>query len=105
MVLVFGITFYYFIPIRTWMPLMAGSTRVVFDSCFQLPNTGLPRSGIGWGDISTTNERVAGFGGVVARMVEGVKYPGLISEEPQAFLSDYPYVTEFDTEPLVRRYK
>ena len=105
MVLVFGITFYYFIPIRTWMPLMAGSTRVVFDSCFQLPNTGLPRSGIGWGDISTTNERVAGFGGVIARMVEGVKYPGLISEEPQAFLSDYPYVTEFDTEPLVRRYK
>jgi hypothetical protein len=105
MVLVFGITFYYFIPIRTWMPLMAGSTRVVFDSCFQLPNTGLPRSGIGWGDISTTNERVAGFGGVVARMVEGVKYPGLTREEPQAFLSDYPYVTEFDTEPLVRRYK
>jgi len=104
-VLVFGITFYYFIPIRTWMPLMAGSTRVVFDSCCQLPNTGLSRSGIGWGDISTTNERVAGFGGVVARMVEGVKYPGLISEEPQAFLSDYPYFTEFDTEPLVRRYK
>jgi len=109
MALVFGITVYYFIPIRTWMPLMAGSTRVVFDSCFRLPTTGLPRSGIGWGDVSTGNERVAGFGGVVARMVEGVRYPGLISEEAQAFLSDYPFVTdfdrEFDREPLVRRYK
>ena len=102
--LVFGITVYYFVPIRSWMPLMAGSTRVVFDSCFRLPTTGLPRSGIGWGDISTGNERVAGFGAVVARMVEGVRYPGLISEESQAFLSDYPYVTEFDTDPLVRRY-
>lgn len=103
MILVFGITVYYFIPIRTWMPLMAGSTRVVFDSCFRLPRNGLPRTGLGWGDISTGTERVAGFGPVVARMVEGVKYPGLISEEPQSFLSDYPYVTDFDTEPLVRR--
>ena len=105
MALVFGITVYYVIPTRTWMPLMAGSTRVVFDSCFRLPSTGLPRSGIGWGDISTEEERLAGFGGVVARMVEGVKYPGLIREEPNAYLSDYPFFTEFDTEPLVRRYR
>ena len=105
MALVFGITIYYFVPVRTWMPLLAGSTRIVFDSCFRLSSTGLPRSGIAWGDISTRDERVAGFGGVVARMVEGIKYPGLISEEPSSFLSDYPYVTEFDTEPLVRRYK
>lgn len=82
---------------------MAGSTKIVFDSCFRLPSNGLPKTGIGWGDISTGNDRMAGFGAVVARMVEGVKYPGLISEEPQSFLFDYPYVTEFDTEPLVRR--
>ena len=103
--LAFGLTVYYFVPITTWMPLMAGSTKVVFDSCFRLPSDGLPRTGIGWGDISVGNDRVAGFGTVVAKMVEGVKYPGLISEEIQPSLFDYPYITDFDTEPLVRRHR
>ena len=102
--LVFGITVYYLVPIAAWMPLMAGSTKVVFDSCFRLPSDGLPRTGIGWGDISVGNDRVAGFGAVVAKMVEGVTYPGLISEEIQPSLFDYPHITEFDTEPLVRRH-
>jgi len=102
--LVFGITVYYFIPIRTWMPLMGGSTRIVFESCSRLPGHGLPRTGIGWGDISSGNERMAGFGPVVGQIMVGMKYPGLISEEPQSFIYDYPYVTEFDTDPLVGRH-
>ena len=103
-VLVVGITIYYFTPLRTWMPLMAGSTRVVFDSCVRLPRSSLPRGGIEWGDISTGNERMAGFGEMVARMVEGVRYPGLISEEPSfdTYAQYSPYVAMFDTEPLVR---
>jgi hypothetical protein len=103
-ILVFGMTVYYFVPTATWMPLMAGSTKVVFDSCFRLPRDGLPRTGIGWGDISAGNDRVAGFGAVVTKMEEGVKYPGLISEEIQVSTFDYPYITEFDTDPLFRRH-
>ena len=101
--LVFGITLYYFIPIKTWMPLMAGSARVVFESCSRLAGSDLPRNGIGWGDISYRNERLAGFGQVVGRMVEGVRYPGLISEEQTAPLFESPYGREFDMEPLVKR--
>jgi hypothetical protein len=103
--LVVGITVYYCVPAKTWMPLMAGSTRVVFDSCVRLPRLALPRGGIEWGDISAGNKRMAGFGEMVARMVDGVHYPGLISDEPSFDLySPYSaYVTAFDTEPLVKR--
>jgi hypothetical protein len=101
--LVFGMTVYYLVPITTWMPMMAGSARVVWDSCSRLAGSDLPRNGISWGDISYRNERLAGFGQVVGRMVEGVQYPGLISEEQTAPPFDYPFVTDFDTEPLVKR--
>ena len=84
---------------------MAGSTKVVFDSCFRLPSDGLPKGGIGWGDISVGNDRVAGFDAEVAKMVEGVKYPGLISEEIQPSPFNSPYTAEFDTDPLVRRHR
>jgi hypothetical protein len=102
LILVLGITIYYFVPIKTWMPVMAGSARVVFESCSKL-NT-LPRTGIGWGDISMGNDRCAGFGGIVGTMVEGVRYPGYINEEYSSQW-EYPHMTEFDTEPLVRRKK
>jgi hypothetical protein len=104
--LVFGITSFYFLPMNTWMPVMAGSARVVFDSCVRLPRSKLPRAGIEWGDISRANDRMAGFGEEVSRMVEGVHYPGLISEEPNfdTYSPYTPFVTYFDTEPLVRRF-
>jgi len=111
--LVLGITIYYFLPVRSWMPLMAGSARVVFDSCTRLPRSALPRTGIEWGDISTRYERMAGFAENVARMVEGVYYPGLISEESTYDIyspsfdrhSHYTgFVASPDTEPLVKRF-
>ena len=102
-VLVFGITVYYFIPLRTCMPLMAGSTRLVFDSCVSLSGTRFPRGGIGWGDISKGNDRMAGFGPITVRMVQGVQYPGLLGEEP-GYLLDYQYVSDFDSDPLFRRW-
>jgi len=100
-VLVLGLTVYYFVPVPTWMPLMAGSAKVVFDSCSRLPATELPRNGVAWGDISFRNERLAGFGQVVGKMVEDVRYPGYISDET-TFRYDYPYISEFDTAPLVK---
>jgi len=84
------------------MPLMAGSARVVLDSCHQLPASSLPKEGIGWGDISTNIERQAGFREEIGRMVEGVRYPGIINEE-QPFYDYVPYTYSIDTEPLVGR--
>ena len=101
-ILVFGITIYYFIPLRTWMPLMAGSTRLVFDSCVSLSGKRFPRAGIGWGDISKGNNWMAGFGPITVMMVEGVQYPGLLGEE-SGYLLDYQYVSDFDTDPLFKR--
>lgn len=100
-VLVLGLTLYYFIPVTTWMPLMAGSAKVVFNSCSRLAGPELPRSGIGWGDISFRKKRLAGFGQVVGRMVEGVRYPGFISDET-TYGTDFPSISEFDTSPLVK---
>jgi hypothetical protein len=100
-VLVLGLTVYYFIPVRSWMPLMAGSAKVVFNSCSRLSMSELPRNGIGWGDISFRNERLAGFAVVVGKMVEGVRYPGLISDETSV-RNDYPHLSDFDTSPLVK---
>jgi hypothetical protein len=102
-VLVLAITIYYFIPVRTWMPLMAGSARVVFESCVRLDSASLPVGGVAWGDISTTTERLAGFGEIVGPLVKGVMYPGLIVEEHRDN-SEYMFRVESDTEPLFRRY-
>jgi hypothetical protein len=102
-VLVLGITIYYFVPLRTWMPLMAGSARVVFESCVRLDSSSLPVGGIAWGDVSTPRERLAGFGEIVGPLVKGVMYPGLIAEEHQHNL-EYMFSKDSDTEPLVRRY-
>ena len=69
-ILVLGITIYYYIPIRTNMPLMAGSARVVFDSCSGL-STALPVGGIAWGDISTPIKQQVGFGETVRPLLDG----------------------------------
>jgi len=61
------------------MPVMNGSVRVVLASCTKL--TVFPEGGIGWGDISDDNERVAGFGGSVGALVDGAIYPAPLPEE------------------------
>jgi hypothetical protein len=106
-ILVLGITIYYFIPIRTWMPLMAGSGRVVFESCVRLEST-LPVSGIMWGDISTRASRLAGFGEVALDLIPGAKYPGEIAIEPPHVRyrrSHLSFSGESDMEPFLDRYR
>jgi hypothetical protein len=98
-VLVLGMTIYYFIPIRADMPLMAGSARIVFESCKGLPSK-LPPAGIAWGDISTSTERLAGFGEIVGPLIVGAEYPGVIAEERSSFIHTS---ADSETEPLVRR--
>jgi hypothetical protein len=101
-VLVLGMTIYYVIPIRTNMPLMAGSARVVFESCRRLPSK-LPPTGIAWGDISTSTEMLAGFGKTVGPLIVGAKYPGVITEEGSSESSFIYTARDAETEPLVRR--
>jgi hypothetical protein len=84
-VLVVAITVYYYIPVRTWMPFMAGSARVVFGSCTRL-SAKLPVHGLAWGDVSTPTERLAGFGETVRPLVMGVTYPNLLADEPQCVI-------------------
>jgi hypothetical protein len=104
-ILVVLITIYYFLPVRTWMPLMAGSARVVFESCVRLePN--LPLEGIEWGDVSTPMKRLAGFGNVARELKKGATYPGMISREDYG---DYQYSFQgfggdSDVDPLFPRY-
>jgi hypothetical protein len=81
-ILVLGMTIFYFVPIKTWMPLMAGSLRTVLTSCLHLPPP-LPEGGIMWGDISSERERLAGFGEVAADLVPGATYPGNRELEPK----------------------
>lgn len=59
--LVCAITILYILPFHSFMPVMAGTTRTVLDACCQLE---LPMSdrGIKWGDISTQERRIIGFG-------------------------------------------
>ena len=105
-VLVLAITVYYFIPIRTWMPLMAGSGRVVFESCVRLEPT-LPISGVMWGDISTRTIRLAGFGEVALDLLPGARYPGERAlEEPHIRFkrSHLSYGGESDMEPFLGEY-
>jgi hypothetical protein len=80
--LVLGITIFYFIRFKTWMPLMAGSLRIVLESCRYLPTPKdldgritLPKDGIMWGDISTQTERRAGFDADASPLVTGAIYP------------------------------
>jgi hypothetical protein len=57
------------------MPVMAGSGWVVLDACCQLESP-MPKEGIKWGDISTPDKRIAGFGGEnVGELNEDVAYP------------------------------
>jgi hypothetical protein len=74
MALIAFITIYYFIPFRSWMPVMAGSARVVFASCTALPKH-LPAAGIMWGDVSDEWGRLAGFGESANALQMGEIYP------------------------------
>ena len=89
------------------MPLMAGSGRVVFESCVRLGST-LPVSGIMWGDISTRSSRLAGFGEVALDLIPGAKYPGEIATEPPHVRyrrSHLSFSGESDMEPFLDRYR
>ena len=74
MSLILGITIYYIIPFRSWMPFMAGSARVVFASCCALPKD-LPVDGVMWGDVSDEWGRLAGFGENAKGIQAGEIYP------------------------------
>ena len=74
MSLILGITIYYVIPFRSWMPFMAGSARVVFASCCALPKD-LPADGVMWGDVSDEWGRLAGFGENAKGIQNGEIYP------------------------------
>lgn len=74
LLLLLGLSIYYLIPFRSWMPFMAGSARVVFASCTALPKD-LPADGIMWGDISDEWGRVAGFGEHARGLQVGKIYP------------------------------
>jgi hypothetical protein len=103
-ILILGMTIYYFVPIRTWMPLMAGSGLVVFESCVRL-EARLPANGVMWGDVSTPQRRLAGFRQVADELVEDVFYPGDRNNEPHHLRhrgSIYSFA-DSDTTPLVGR--
>jgi len=83
-ILVLSITIYYFIPRKSLMPLMGGSAKLVFESCNGL-SWPLPKSGVAWGDISTTTQYRAGFGEMVSPLTDGVIYPSAINGEGRHF--------------------
>ena len=83
MVLVVILSLLCIVPIRSWMPLMGGSARVVWSYCSHLPSK-LPSTGIAWGDISTPTERRAGFGEEVGPMVPRVRYPNSVKVLPRS---------------------
>ena len=86
---VLGITIYYLIPFRTWMPFMAGSARVVFASCCALPKD-LPVDGIMWGDVSDEWGRLAGFGENAKGIQGGEIYPERFKRPTQPTSKDAP---------------
>jgi hypothetical protein len=88
-VLVLGITFYSFLPIRKFMPLMGGSASMVIESSRMLTAL-LPREGVAWGDISTSDNRQAGFGENVGPLVVGAVYSSRKGEER----SEVPDISE-----------
>ena len=86
---------------------MAGSGRIVFESCEHLEPT-LPVDGIMWGDISTRTQRLAGFGEVARELIPGAKYPGEIASEPPHVRyrrSQLSFSGESDMEPFLRGYR
>lgn len=106
-ILVLGMTIFYFVPIKSWMPLMAGSLRTVLESCLYLPSPPLPKGGIMWGDISTERQRLAGFGILAAELVPGAIYPGNRELEPRNLRSRGSVTTfasygDSDRIPLIR---
>jgi Family of unknown function (DUF6536) len=69
-VLLVIMTVFMCIGIRTEMPVMNGSVRVVLASCTRL--TGFASQGIAWGEISESeSENVAGFGAQVKALAPG----------------------------------
>ena len=93
MALILGITIYYVIPFRSWMPFMAGSARVVFASCCALPKD-LPADGVMWGDVSDEWGRLAGFGenakGIQANEIYPERFKRTTPHPSQDSASDRP---------------
>ena len=83
-ILVLGITIHYLWPIKTWMPLMAGSAQVVFASCRYL-SPSLPVGGIAWGDLSTRRRGRVGFGETVRPLVIGMYRDSMTYSQPDSF--------------------
>ena len=105
-VLVLGINIPYFVPIRSWMPLLGGSLKVVLHFCHPLSfekEGGLPEGGIAWGDISTASQRRAGFGEKVSPMTENVDYPKEIYALPEEIIQTGPRLSMTEIEELVPR--
>jgi hypothetical protein len=113
-ILVLGMTIFYFVPIKTWMPLMAGSLRIVLESCLHLPPQRMmdgniiydvPDGGVMFGDISTEKERLAGFGVTAQDLVQGATYPSDRELEPlnlRARGSRLSLASTADRVPLLR---
>ena len=77
---------YLFVGRWTWMPVMNGSVRVVLASCTKLSS--FPEGGVGWGDISDENKRVAGFGASVGPLVDGAVYPARLQEGNESEIAE-----------------
>jgi hypothetical protein len=98
-VLILALTIYSFVPIRTSMPLMGGSTRMVIESSRMLI-TPLPEEGVAWGDISRSGIPMAGFGEDVGPLVEGaVNVSG--KEEESEIDARRGYSSHSDSRPLI----
>jgi hypothetical protein len=82
-ILIIGLTIYYFLPFRSFMPFMAGSARVVFANCTALPKD-LPRDGIMWGDVSDEWGRLAGFAENAKGIQKDEIYPERYKRPPVA---------------------
>ena len=114
-ILVLGMTIFYFVPIKTWMPLMAGSLRIVLESCLHLPPKpttdgklvyDIPDGGVMFGDISTERERLAGFGVMAHYLVVGATYPSDRELEPSNLRSRGSFLSSASTsdrDPLLER--
>ena len=98
-VLVLAITIYSFVPIRTSMPLMGGSTRMVIESSRMLI-TPLPEEGVAWGDISRSGIPMAGFGEDVGPLVEGAVYVSGKEEESEVD-ARRGYSSHSESQPLI----
>ena len=96
--LILGVTIYYVIPIRSVMPFMAGSARVVFASCTALPRD-LPKDGIMWGDVSDEWGRLAGFAENAKGIQLGEIYPERNKRTTSQTFGDRP-LTAYSLRPF-----